>query len=210
MTKNFLNDNNKTFQKIENLIFIETILYSLPKGIKIIEIKNNEIHIYLNLETSEEYTHFILKFFKQHSNLKTKCLSDIIGLDLLNLMLKTTNKKNRFNVIYNILSLSFNKRIYIYKTHLENYFTLSSSSLFDSAVWLEREVWDLFGVFFKNNSDLRRILTDYGFEGFPLRKDFPISGFLEVTYNEKTKSIIYKKNEISQEFRNFKFITPWN
>lgn len=202
--------NNNLLQKRENLILAENILYFIPKGIKIIEIKNNEIHIYLNLEISEEYTHFIFKFFKQHSNLKIKCLSDIMGLDLLNLMLKTINKKSRFNIIYNMLSLFYNKRIYIYKTHLENYFTLSVTSFFDSAAWLEREVWDLFGVFFKNNFDLKRILTDYGFEGFPLRKDFPISGFLEVTYNEKTKSIIYKKNEIAQEFRNFKFITPWN
>jgi NADH-quinone oxidoreductase subunit C len=85
----------------------------------------------------------------------------------------------------------------------------SASSIYKSSLWLEREIWDMFGIFFSEHPDLRRILTDYGFEGFPLRKDFPLSGFNEVRYDDEVKRIIYEPIEITQEFRSFDFLSPW-
>ena len=86
---------------------------------------------------------------------------------------------------------------------------MSLNSLFPSANWLERETWDMFGVFFKNHPDLRRILTDYGFEGFPLRKDFPLSGYTEVRYDDEKKRVVLEPLQITQEYRYFDFLSPW-
>lgn len=122
---------------------------------------------------------------------------------------------NKLSLFYNLLSLDLNFRILleveIYKTHknFTNFYEFFSiTSLYNGANWLEREVWDMFGVRFIGHNDLRRILTDYGFEGFPLRKNFPLTGFLEVRYDEECKSIVYEPVQLAQEYRFFDFQSP--
>ena len=118
-------------------------------------------------------------------------------------------KNKRFEIVYDLLSICFNSRIRV-KTSVNELTTVESSmSIFSAANWYEREIWDLFGIFFKNHSDLRRILTDYGFEGHPLRKDFPLSGYTEVKYSENSKRVINETIEFAQEYRTFDFFSPW-
>ena len=118
--------------------------------------------------------------------------------------------KERFNIVYNLLSLRFNCRLRIktYVTEIQPVETISK--IHKGANWWEREAWDMFGVFFANHADLRRILTDYGFAGYPLRKDFPLSGFTEVFYDDEQKSVVSVDLEISQEFRLQEGLSPWD
>ena len=119
-------------------------------------------------------------------------------------------KKKRFEVIYELLSLNYNQRLRI-KVYLHELESLPScETVFPAANWYEREVFDLYGVFFYNHPDLRRILTDYGFQGHPMRKDFPLTGYVEVAYDEKLKRVISQPLELSQEFRYFDFRSPWS
>lgn len=123
----------------------------------------------------------ILFFLKNHTNCQFKCLVEILAIDY-------PTRKVRFEVIYCLLSLDFNSRVRI-KTNISELNSLESvTNIFSSANWMEREIWDLFGIYFYNHPDLRRILTDYGFHGFPLRKDFPLNGFKEIFYNEKKEN----------------------
>jgi NADH:ubiquinone oxidoreductase subunit C len=145
---------------------------------------------------------FSLNILKKHINHKYDLLSCISGIDLL-------NKTYRFCISYDVLSLCFNNRIRVKIFINEITSVLSSTSVFINANWWEREVWDLFGIFFENHMDLRRILTDYGFEGHPMRKDFPLFGYVELRYNENKKRIVSDKVQLSQEFRIFSFDTPW-
>jgi NADH/F420H2 dehydrogenase subunit C len=141
-------------------------------------------------------------FLEKHTNMQFKQLMDLWCVDYL-------GRNLRFEILYNFLSLRFNTRL-ILRTHLKQDVGLFSlTSIYSSANWLEREVWDMYGVFFFNHPDLRRILTDYGFEGFPLRKDFPLSGFTEVRYDEEQKRVILEPIEVTQEFRYFDFTSPW-
>lgn len=143
---------------------------------------------------------------KNHIKYQYKILSCISGVDFL-----TTNltSKFRFGVVYELLSLTFNTRLRI-KVYLNEMSTVSSViSIFINANWWEREVWDMFGIWFENHTDLRRILTDYGFDGFPLRKDFPLSGYVDVYYDSTKKRIISKPIELAQEFRVFVFENQW-
>jgi NADH-quinone oxidoreductase subunit C len=120
------------------------------------------------------------------------------------------SRKDRFDVVYNLLSVRFNTRIRV-KVIINEFQSLESiTSIYSAAGWFERETWDMFGIFFINHPDLRRILTDYGFEGYPLRKDFPLSGYIEVRYNESKKRVVYEKLMLPQEFRLFTFETPWD
>lgn len=145
---------------------------------------------------------FSLNVLKNHINYKYNLLSCISGIDLL-------NKKYRFCIAYDILSISFNCRIRI-KTFLDEVTPIESSvSIFINSNWWEREIWDLFGIFFEKHNDLRRILTDYGFEGHPMRKDFPVFGYIELRYNENKKRIVSDVIQLTQEFRTFSFETPW-
>lgn len=116
-------------------------------------------------------------------------------------------KKKRFEIIYNFLSLEYNIRI-IFK-YLNIYANISLISLFKSADWLERELWDLYGIFFIFHFNLRRLLTDYGFEYYPMRKDFPLTGYFELFYNEENNILSYESLELMQEYRDFDFISPW-
>ena len=145
---------------------------------------------------------FVLSFLKYHIGYQYTLLSCISGVDLL-------DKKYRFSVVYDLLSITYSKRIRIKIFLDEVTFATSVVSVFINANWWEREVWDLFGIYFDQHPDLRRILTDYGFEGHPLRKDFPLSGYVEVRYDENKKRVVLEPIELTQEFRSFTFETPW-
>ncbi len=143
-----------------------------------------------------------LNILKKHINFQYNLLSCISGVDLL-------LNKYRFSIVYDFLSLTYNSRLRV-KTFTNEVTTVDSIvSLYVNANWWEREVWDLFGIYFQNHPDLRRILTDYGFEGYPLRKDFPLSGFVEIRYDSNKKRIVVEPLELSQEFRVFNYETPW-
>ena len=152
--------------------------------------------------TSSEELIFSLTCLKYHVNFQYSLLSCISGIDLL-------NKKYRFCIAYDFLSLSFNSNIRIKTFINEITFVNSLVKLYINANWWEREIWDMFGIYFNNHPDLRRILTDYGFEGHPMRKDFPLSGFIELRYDENKKRIVVEPIELSQNFRNFNFNGPW-
>lgn len=145
----------------------------------------------------------IFFFLKNHTNTQFKVLSDICVVDYI-------NKKKRFEIIYNLLSIRFNTRLKVKILINELQPVDSIISIYRTANWYEREAWDMFGIFFINHPDLRRILTDYGFEGHPLRKDFPLSGYLEVYYNELKKRVVYEPINLSQQYRLFEFNSPWN
>ncbi len=115
----------------------------------------------------------------------------------------------RFEVVYNLLSVTRNRRVRVIVPVAEGANIASVSSLWPSATWWEREVWDLFGIQFDGLADHRRIVTDYGFEGHPLRKDFPLTGYLEVRWDEERKAVVYEPVKLTQEFRNFDFLSPW-
>lgn len=144
----------------------------------------------------------VIQFLKEDSNFEYQILLDICGADY------PSNDK-RFEVVYHLLSVTKNSRLRIIVGVNENEFVPSVTSLFMSAGWYEREVWDLYGIKFTHNDDLRRILTDYGFEGHPLRKDFPLSGFKEVRYDEASQDIVYEDVYLTQEYRNFDTLSPW-
>ena len=122
----------------------------------------------------------------------------------------TLGKKFRFFLVYNLLSPQYNIRLRVITKLNESTKIISLVSLFKSITWSEREIFDFFGIFFFGNKDLRRILTDYGFKGFPLRKDFPLMGFIDIYYDDSQKCICYKSLELSQEYRNFNFSSNWN
>ena len=144
----------------------------------------------------------LIQFLKEDQNCKFNILIDICGVDY-------PEKDKRFEMVYHFLSLSVNRRIRVKLMTDEGTKVPSIVDLFPSAGWYEREVYDLFGVIFSGNTDLRRLLTDYGFKGHPLRKDFPLTGYVEVRYDEEQKRVIYEPVKLTQEFRNFDFVSPW-
>ena len=199
--------------------------------------RDNEITLICQKENLIE----LLTFLKESENLRFKILADICGIDYL---YRPDQSGKRFCVIYNLLSVKFNKRIFVKVftneaekepenvNHLMNYEDdeilkekdifrqenfeeketngiPSVHSVFSSALWLEREVYDMFGILISNMKDPRRILSDYGFQGFPLRKTFPLSGYQEVQYDSSEQKVLYKKLELDQEYRNFDFESAW-
>lgn len=124
-------------------------------------------------------------------------------------VIDTPSKYFRFTVIYLFLSTIYNYRIKLFLQTNEIFPLESLMNLYPNTNWMEREVWDLFGIFFIYNKDLRRILTDYGFLGAPLRKDFPLTGFSEISFDDVSKHVYYNKVELTQVYRNFKYINPW-
>jgi NADH:ubiquinone oxidoreductase subunit C len=144
----------------------------------------------------------LIYFLNKHSLCRFKSMIDIICYD-------TLGKSYRFFLVYNLLSVAYNMRIRIITKINETGKLLSLISLYRSVGWSEREIFDFFGLFFFENKDLRKILTDYGFKGFPLRKDFPLTGYIDVYYDDNQKCICYKYLELNQEYRNFKFISGW-
>ena len=156
--------------------------------------------LYLNID-NEDLLDVIL-FLKINNDTKFKQLMDITSVDY-------PENSKRFKMIYLLLSHQFNKRIVISCLINENEVVSSLTKIFPSANWMEREVFDMYGVKFKDHPDLRRILTDYDFKGFPLRKDFPLTGHTEVRYSEDQKKVIYEPVKLEQNYRNFDYESPW-
>lgn len=155
------------------------------------------------LTINPKHVFHALNFLKNHVYTQYTCLTAISATDY-------PERKNRFEIAYELLSVYYNTRVRV-KTFVNESTPLRSiTSLFSAANWWEREIWDLYGVFFQHHPDLRRILTDYGFQGHPLRKDFPLSGYVEVLYDEKLKRVISQPLELTQEFRSFDFKSPWS
>lgn len=144
----------------------------------------------------------LLTLLKEDGQCQFKMLLDVCGVDY-------PERVERFEIVYNLLSVKKNTRIRV-KISTDEVTPIDSvTPLFKAADWFEREVWDLYGVYFNNHPDLRRILTDYGFEGHPLRKDFPLTGYLEVRYDEEQKKVVYEPVHLVQDFRTFDFLSPW-
>lgn len=191
--------------------FIEGILREKRKKIKKMYItysREDRINIYESKKQEKKILSVIQGEIKATSGLEHKnkkigyWLMDIIGLDRL-------KKNKRFGVIYSYLNIKEKKRGYIIKKVKSFEVLQSVSTVFKSGLYAEREVYDMFGIYFKENSDLRRILTDYGFKGYPLRKDFPLSGYKQTMYSIIKKNLKYKKIKLVQEFRVFEYIMPW-
>lgn len=146
----------------------------------------------------------VLTYLRDDVNCQFKQLVDICGADY-------PDREKRFEVVYNLLSMTHNRRIRV-KVETgsgDGESVPSVVGVFSTAGWFEREAWDMYGIFFDGNPDLRRLLTDYGFEGHPLRKDFPLTGFVEMRYDEEQKRVVYEPVKLTQDFRNFDFLSPW-
>ena len=184
---------------MESLINLEKKINSeLSTKINSSKIKHN--HLYLNIDANDLLD--IMLFLKTNNNTMFRQLIDITAVDY-------PQNEKRFNLVYLLLSHEFNQRIHLDYNINEKEIVNSITSLFPSANWMEREVFDMYGINFKNHPDLRRILTDYGFEGHPLRKDFPMTGHNEVRYDEETKKVIYEPVKLEQNYRNFDYESPW-
>ena len=156
----------------------------------------------LLIEISDNDLVEVVQFLKSNGNCKFKQLIDIAAVDY-------PENEKRFELIYLFLSHENNTRIKLLTKFAIDQTINSITKIFPSANWMEREVFDMYGIKFKNHPDLRRILTDYGFKGYPLRKDFPLTGFNEVRYSEKDKKVIYEPVKLEQNYRNFDFESPW-
>ena len=183
----------KALKDIEKLINSE-----LATKIQNSFIKNRELTIEINENDLIE----VIQFLKSNEKCKFRQLIDIAGVDY-------PDSEKRFQLVYLLLSHQNNIRIKVSTQFQLNQIINSITKIFPSANWMEREVFDMYGIKFKNHPDLRRILTDYGFKGHPLRKDFPLTGFNEVRYSEKEKKVIYEPVKLEQNYRNFDFESPW-
>ena len=156
----------------------------------------------LMLETTPDKLLALLTFLKNDPRCLFAELMDVCGVDW-------PEREKRFDVVYNLLSLKNNQRVRIKVATDEATPVPSAAPVYSSATWFEREAYDLYGVWFADHPDLRRILTDYGFEGHPLRKDFPLTGFVEMRWDDVQKRVIYEPVKLTQEFRRFDFLSPW-
>ncbi|HUL07223.1 MAG TPA: NADH-quinone oxidoreductase subunit C [Candidatus Acidoferrum sp.] len=143
-----------------------------------------------------------MTFLRDHEKCLFKMLIDVCGVDY-------PDRTARFEVVYNLLSLKHNVRLRVKVAAAEDQPVPSIAGVYSTAGWFEREAWDLYGIYFADHPDLRRILTDYGFEGHPLRKDFPLTGYVEVRYDIEQKRVVYEPVNLRQEFRTFDFVSPW-
>ena len=184
---------------VENLKKIEKIINSeLASKVQQSVIINEELTVETNLNDLIE----VVQFLKSNDKCKFRQLIDIAGVDY-------PENDKRFQLVYLFLSHENNLRIKILIKFQTNETINSLTKIFPSSNWMEREVFDMYGIKFKNHPDLRRILTDYGFKGHPLRKDFPLTGFNEVRYSEKEKKVVYEPVKLEQNYRNFDFESPW-
>lgn len=177
---------------------VDHVEASLPGAVS----KAEELLGELILWTDQEHLVALATFLRDDPAMLFQQLMDVTAVDY-------PQREQRFEVVYNLLSLKHNRRLRLKVPTDEETPVPSLCSVFSAANWFEREVWDLYGVFFTNHPDLRRILTDYGFEGHPLRKDFPLTGYVEVRYDEELKRVVYEPVELKQEFRGFDFESPW-
>ena len=183
---------------LTNAEFKEYILQELPKAVDEVNLFKNEVIIFARAEKISEVLHFL----KTDQNCSFEQLIAITAADY-------PADEKRFEVVYPLLSLKYNRRAIVkIRTDAETP-VQTATTVYKSAGWYEREVWDMYGVKFAGNPDLRRILTDYGFEGHPLRKDFPLTGYYEVRYDNEQKKVVYGEVNLTQEFRNFDYLSPW-
>ena len=184
---------------VEKLKKIEKIINSeLASKVQHSVIINEELKVEINANDLIE----VVQFLKSNDKCKFRQLIDIAGVDY-------PENDKRFQLVYLFLSHENNLRIKILIKFQTNETINSLTKIFPSSNWMEREVFDMYGIKFKNHPDLRRILTDYGFKGHPLRKDFPLTGFNEVRYSEKEKKVVYEPVKLEQNYRNFDFESPW-
>ncbi|XP_063540794.1 NADH dehydrogenase [ubiquinone] iron-sulfur protein 3, mitochondrial [Cydia strobilella] len=186
-------------QKSQLIDFGKYVAECLPKYVQKVQITaGNELEVLIPPEGVIP----VLSFLKDHHSAQFASLVDIAGVDI-------PAHPQRFEIVYNLLSLRYNSRIRV-KTYADELTPVDSAcEVFKAANWYEREIWDMYGVFFANHPDLRRILTDYGFEGHPFRKDFPLSGYVEVRYDDEQKRVVVEPLELAQEFRRFELEAPW-
>ena len=156
----------------------------------------------LVVETDAKNLLKMLSFLQSDSNCLFKQLIDVTAVDY-------PERKQRFDVVYHLLSMKWNRRVRVIVPVEDGEVVPSVVPLFAAANWCEREVWDMYGIFFSGHPDLRRILTDYGFDGHPMRKDFPLTGYVELRYDEVQKRVVYEPVKLRAEFRNFDFLSPW-
>jgi len=175
------------------------LLQCLPKFVQQYSVYKDELILY----SAPSAIIPVLTFLRDHAQCQYKLVMDIAGVDY-------PTKSQRFEIVYNLLSLKYGTRIRV-KTYADEVNPVpSAAGLFRGADWYEREIWDMYGVFFADHPDLRRILTDYGFEGHPFRKDFPLTGYVEVRYDEEKKRVVYEPLQMTQAFRNFgDGVSPW-
>jgi len=156
----------------------------------------------LTLNVTRDSIVEVTRFLKEDSQCQFACFIDACGVDY-------PQRAERFDVVYHFLSPTQNTRIRVKLTTDERTPVQSICEVFPGADWFEREAYDMYGIFFVGHPDLRRLLTDYGFEGYPLRKDFPVSGFVEVRYSEEQRRVVYEPVKLAQEFRSFDYLSPW-
>ena len=181
--------NDEDIRKLLNANFKKTIL------------DINNIHDF-SVEIKPEITLDFIRFLKESRDLQYSILIDICGVDY-------PERPDRFDVVYHLLSMTKNKRIRVKVSIQENVSISSIVNIFPAAEWYEREAYDLYGINFSNHPDMRRMLTDYNFQGFPLRKDFPLTGYTQVRYDDTQKRVVQEPVELGQEFRDFDFESPW-
>ncbi len=171
---------------------------ALPGGTDEPEIAYGELMVRVEPETIVR----TMTLLRDDTNCQFQILVDVTAVD-------HPERETRFDVVYNLLSVTQNQRIRVKAQVAEGAAIPSVVSVYSAAGWFERETWDLFGIYFSDHPDLRRILTDYGFEGHPLRKDFPLTGFVEPRYDDEQKRVVYEPVKLTQEFRRFDFESPW-
>jgi NADH-quinone oxidoreductase subunit C len=176
----------------------EYIAAQQSQGVIRTELRLHELMVY----AQAEHVVPLMTFLRDDPQCLFKLLVDVTAVDW-------PERASRFDVVYNLLSLRHNQRVRVKLETDEETPVPSVTGVFRSAGWFEREVWDLYGVMFSDHPDLRRILTDYGFEGHPLRKDFPLTGFVELRYDVEQKRVVYEPVKLTQEFRTFDFTSPW-
>jgi len=176
----------------------DAIAGELGDAISATEVINGE----LVLHSSRDALIKVMTFLRDDVNCQFKQLMELCGVDY-------PEREERFDVVYCLLSLTQNMRVRVKVSTDEGTPVPSLTGVYNSAGWWEREAWDLYGIYFSDHPDLRRIMTDYGFEGHPLRKDFPLTGYVEIRYDDEKKRVVYEPVKLAQEFRNFDFLSPW-
>ena len=176
----------------------EYVAAAFPGEVAATEVAFRELMVAVERESIVK----VLTFLRDDANCGFRVLVDICGVDW-------PEREARFDVVYNLLSPTHNQRIRVKVRTDERRPLPSVAGVFSSAGWYEREAWDMYGIMFSGHADLRRLLTDYGFEGHPLRKDFPLTGHVEVRYDDEEKRVVYEPVSLTQEFRTFDFLSPW-